>query len=120
MIPLRIERNRVSRRNVLSAGASRLLAVGAVAAWLCGLGSCVAARAQQPTEGLAAALQAKRSELRPQLQANSFGEPLVLISRELPDRLEGRGNLPHGHRDLRVAVHAPERPFLHAVERRRR
>ncbi|WP_088279280.1 hypothetical protein [Ideonella sp. A 288] len=55
------------------------------------LGPGVAARAAvpAPAPASAAALHAKRAELQPQLRANTFGEPLVLRSRELPDRLEG-------------------------------
>ncbi|MFM9916157.1 MAG: hypothetical protein ACKVOX_10155 [Rhizobacter sp.] len=34
-------------------------------------------------------LLTKRVELLPRLRANAFGEPLVLISRELPGRMEG-------------------------------
>lgn len=53
------------------------------------LGSWPAARALEPAAGSAAALRAKHLELQPQLRSNAFGEPLVLVSRELPERLEG-------------------------------
>lgn len=52
-------------------------------------GAGASAHAQQPSAGSLPALQATRQALQSQLQANAFGEPLVLSSRELPDRLEG-------------------------------
>jgi len=61
--------------------------VALIGALLVGLG--VAVSALEAPAGSAAALQAKRGELQPQLRASTFGEPLLLSSRELPTRLEG-------------------------------
>lgn len=63
-----------------------VLAVVAVAALALGL---PAARAQAVAETPAAALQARRAELQPQLNASSFGEPIVLRTRQLSDAVEG-------------------------------
>lgn len=52
-------------------------------------GLSVEAFALQPSGGSLPALQATRQALQSQLQASAFGEPLVLSSRELSDRLEG-------------------------------
>lgn len=70
-------------------GVTRRLAITLVAMAMFGLGAAVGAPAPLPEAGGAAALHAKRIELQPQLQSNAFGEPLVLLSRELPDGLEG-------------------------------
>lgn len=64
--------------------ARRAAAVLTLAACLCA-GPALHA---QPT-ATAADLQAKRVALRPQLQNNAFGEPLVLSSKQGPDSLEG-------------------------------
>lgn len=53
------------------------------------IGAAAGAPAQQAVAGTAAALHAKHLELQAQLRTGSFGEPLVLISRESPNRLEG-------------------------------
>lgn len=68
---------------------TRWLAAVTIAVAMLWLGVGVGAHGQQPASGAAAALHAKRLELQPKLQANSFGEPLVLSSRESNDRLEG-------------------------------
>jgi hypothetical protein len=52
-----------------------------------GLG--VGAPAQSAAPGSAADLLAKRVELQAQLRASPFGEPLVMRTRELADRVEG-------------------------------
>ena len=62
--------------------------VGLLVALAVGLG-LPAARAQPAGEGPAAALQARRAELLPQLRARSFGEPIVLRTRQLTDAVEG-------------------------------
>jgi len=67
-------------------------ALGALALALFGLGAGVAASPgvkAEPVTASAAELHAQRAALQPQLRASSFGEPLVLSSREEPDRLEG-------------------------------
>lgn len=56
---------------------------------LLGLGAAANAVALTPPLGSASALHAKRAELQPQLRSNGFGEPLVLGSQEVSDRLEG-------------------------------
>lgn len=63
-----------------------VLAVVAVAALALGL---PAARAQAVAEAPAASLQARRAELQPALNASSFGEPIVLRTRQLSDAVEG-------------------------------
>ena len=72
-----------------AAGLPGLLRAAVLGLALCGLGGAVGAPAQLLPAGPAAALHAKRLALQPQLRTNPFGEPLVLSSRELPDRLEG-------------------------------
>jgi hypothetical protein len=47
------------------------------------------AAAQRSPASLAAALQARRTELLPQLRASAFGQPVYLSSREGEDRVEG-------------------------------
>lgn len=75
------------RRDSLCPHGVKASVAGVVAAALLGL--CVVARAQEQTAGPAAALQAKRIELQPQLRANTFGEPLHLSSRQGSDQVEG-------------------------------
>jgi hypothetical protein len=53
------------------------------------LGLCGPAFAQVPPADPAAALQAKRIELQPQLRTNAFGEPLYLSSHETDHEIEG-------------------------------
>jgi len=50
---------------------------------------CMPARAQETTSQAAAALQARRIALQPQLRTNAFGEPLYLSSREGDNQVEG-------------------------------
>jgi hypothetical protein len=64
---------------------------GWAGAWLalalaCGLPP---ARAQPAADAPAAELQARRAELLPQLRASSFGEPIVLRTRQGTDSVEG-------------------------------
>jgi hypothetical protein len=98
---------------------TRWLAAGLVAAAMFCLGTGVSVRAQQAAPGSATALHAKRLELQPQLQASSFGEQLVLSSRELPNRLEGdvHAEVAHPFADLGSAFRTPagicELLFLH-------
>ena len=98
---------------------TRWLAAALVASAVLGLGMVASALAQQPAPGSAAALQAKRLELQPQLQASSFGERLVLSSRELSDRLEGDvyAEVTHPFADIAAAFRTPagicELLFLH-------
>lgn len=69
--------------------------------------------------GSAAVLLAKRQELQPALRDNAFGEPLVIVSRELPDRIEGDvyAELPFAFDDVTAAFRTPqavcELLFLH-------
>jgi hypothetical protein len=53
------------------------------------LGVALAAQALEAPAGSAAALHARRLELQPSLRSSAFGEPLLLNSKELPDRIEG-------------------------------
>jgi hypothetical protein len=99
---------------------TRWLAAGmvAAAAIFC-LGTGAGASAQQPATASAAALHAKRLELQPQLQASSFGERLVLSSRELSDQLVGDvyAEVTHPFADLGGTFRTPagicELLFLH-------
>jgi hypothetical protein len=68
-----------------------LASVIALALWL-GLSFSVQA---QPAS--AAALQAQRQAMQPQLRASVFGEPLVLGSRQQTDRIEGDVHAEIGH-----------------------
>jgi len=69
--------------------------------------------------GSAAGLLARRQELQAALRDNAFGEPLVIVSRELPDRIEGDvyAELPFAFDDATVAFRTPqavcELLFLH-------
>lgn len=69
--------------------------------------------------GSAAGLLAKRQELQSVLRDNAFGEPLVIVSKELPDRIEGDvyAELPHDFAVATAAFRAPqgvcELLFLH-------
>lgn len=68
------------------------LRTGGVAAAALSLSLGLPALALEPPAGpaaAAAALQAKRTELQPQLRANVLGEPLYLSSREGPSHVEG-------------------------------
>jgi hypothetical protein len=70
------------RRRALTALASGMIATAL-------LGLCLPVCAQIPPADPAAALQAKRIELQPQLRTNAFGEPLYLSSREDDHQIEG-------------------------------
>lgn len=70
-------------------GVSRLLAMVALALGLCSHAAVVQAGGQPSSASTATRLHATRAELQPRLRTSSFGEPLVLISRELTGRMEG-------------------------------
>ncbi len=67
----------------------------------------------------AAGLLARRQELQAALRDAAFGEPLVIVSRELPDRIEGDvyAELPFAFADATAAFRTPqavcELLFLH-------
>lgn len=69
--------------------------------------------------GTAAGLLAKRQELQAALRDSAFGEPLVIVSKELPDRIEGDvyAELPHDFAVATAAFRTPqgvcELLFLH-------
>ena len=69
--------------------------------------------------GSAAGLLATRQELQAALRDNAFGEPLVIVSKELPDRIEGDvfAELPHDFAVATAAFRTPqgvcELLFLH-------
>jgi hypothetical protein len=69
--------------------------------------------------GSAADLLARRQEMQAALRDNAFGEPLVIVSRELPDRIEGDvyAELPFAFDDATAAFRTPqavcELLFLH-------
>lgn len=69
--------------------------------------------------GSAAGLLARRQELQAALRDNAFGEPLVIASKELPDRVEGDvyAELPHDFTVATAAFRTPqavcELLFLH-------
>lgn len=73
-----------------------------VAALLTGL--CLPALPQEPVADPAAALQARRIELQPLLRAQTFGEPVHLISREGSDQVEGDVHAEVGHPFADVAA----------------
>ncbi len=60
--------------------------------------------------GSAAGLLARRQELQAALRDNAFGEPLVIVSRELPDRIEGDvyAELPFAFDDTTAAFRTPQ------------
>jgi hypothetical protein len=63
--------------------------VGALAVAAVVLACALPARAQPGAEAPASALRARRAELLPQLRTNSFGEPVVLRTRQGVDTVEG-------------------------------
>lgn len=98
---------------------STVLAFAAAVITAASLGLCIPARAQELPADTAAALQAKRLELQPQLQANVFGEPLYLSSREGSGRVQGDvyAEVPHPFAEvgatLKSATTICELLFLH-------
>ena len=78
-------------------------AAGLVAAALLA-GLCLPAFPQEPLADPAAALQARRVELRPLLRAQAFGEPLHLSSRESSDQVEGDVHAEVGYGFAEVAA----------------
>lgn len=81
----------------------RACATGILALALLGLGPAM--RAQEQSPGAAAALQARRIALEPQLRANAFGQPLQLSSNQGSAHVEG---------DVHAEVDAPF-PYLAAT-----
>jgi hypothetical protein len=72
---------------------------------------CVPARGQDAAaDPVAAALQAQRLALQPQLRASVFGEPLVLSSRDGGDHVEG-----DVYAEVRLPLAAVEAPFRSAA-----
>lgn len=69
--------------------------------------------------GSAAALLGQRQQLQAALRDNAFGEPLVIVSKDLPDRIEGEvfAELPFGFDTVTAAFRSPqavcELLFLH-------
>lgn len=67
----------------------------------------------------AATLRARHAALQPALRDNPFGEPLVIVSKELPDRVEGEvyAELPYAFEVATAAFRTPaavcELLFLH-------
>lgn len=92
-----------------------------VRAWVVGM--ALAAGFMGPAQALEAAtpaeMLAKRQELQGALRDNAFGEPLVIVSKELPDRIEGDvyAELPHDFAVATAAFRSPqgvcELLFLH-------
>jgi hypothetical protein len=91
------------------------------ATWLAAAGLVVAAAAlaREPATGSAAELLAKRMELQPALRDSPFGEPLVMTSKEQPDRVQGDvyAELSHSFDTVSGAFRTPaavcELLFLH-------
>jgi hypothetical protein len=83
------------------------------------LAAASGAFALDPADGSAAALRAKRGELQAALRDNAFGEPLVIVSKEMPDRIDGEvyAELPFGFEVVTAAFRTPaavcELLFLH-------
>lgn len=86
---------------------------------LTALSVATGALALEPPVGSAAALRAKRAELQAALRDNAFGEPLAIVSKEAPDRIEGEvyAELPFGFEVVTAAFRTPaavcELLFLH-------